>query len=71
KAIGREASENTFMLGPAECPFYRVDSNFRRHIILKTHDIQKIREILKKTVLPINLPSGLYLEIDIDPVDLV
>ncbi|PJZ51659.1 replication restart helicase PriA [Leptospira adleri] len=64
-------SKDTVMLGPAPCPFYRIDSNFRNHIILKTSSIQYWREIIKKEVRPLKLSKKVYLEIDFDPLDLV
>ncbi|MCP5497187.1 MAG: primosomal protein N' [Leptospiraceae bacterium] len=62
---------NTIVLGPAPCPFYKIDNNFRNHILIKTNHISVVREILKNGVKKIKLPSLAYLEIDLDPVDLV
>ncbi|TGK35041.1 primosomal protein N' [Leptospira gomenensis] len=64
-------SKDTILLGPAPCPFYRIDSNFRNHIILKTSSLNVWREILKKEVRPLKLSKKVYLEIDFDPLDLV
>ncbi|EKO35629.1 primosomal protein N' [Leptospira santarosai str. CBC379] len=64
-------SKDTVLLGPAPCPFYRIDSNFRNHIILKTASPGYWREILKKEIRPLKLSKKAYLEIDFDPLDLV
>ncbi|EMO74104.1 primosomal protein N' [Leptospira kirschneri str. 200801925] len=64
-------SKDTILLGPAPCPFYRIDSNFRNHIILKTSSPNVWREIFKKEIRPLKLSKKVYLEIDFDPLDLV
>ncbi|ULH27216.1 primosomal protein N' [Leptospira weilii] len=64
-------SKDTILLGPAPCPFYRIDSNFRNHIILKTTSLGDWREIFKKEIRPLKLSKKVYLEIDFDPLDLV
>ncbi|MGQ2850069.1 replication restart helicase PriA, partial [Leptospira interrogans] len=64
-------SKDTILLGPAPCPFYRIDSNFRNHIILKTSSPNIWREIFKKEIRPLKLSKKVYLEIDFDPLDLV
>ncbi|AXR69095.1 replication restart helicase PriA [Leptospira mayottensis] len=64
-------SKDTVLLGHAPCPFYRIDSNFRNHIILKTTSPSDWREILKKEVRPLKLSKKVHLEIDFDPLDLV
>lgn len=61
----------TQILGPSACFFYKMDSNFRNHIIIKTSVLSKIRELIQKKVQICKLPSTVYLEIDIDPVDLL
>lgn len=62
---------NTVVLGPAPCPFYKIDANFRNHILIKTTVQNKWRDILREEVRPIKLPKNVYLELDFDPVDLV
>lgn len=62
--------ENTILLGPAPCPFYKIDSNFRNHIVIKTNTISELKVILKE-LRKKTLPTNSYIEIDIDPVDLV
>ncbi|TGK18930.1 primosomal protein N' [Leptospira fluminis] len=62
---------NSFLLGPAPCPFYKIDKNFRNHILIKTSSPGKWREILRKEIRPLKVPKNVYLELDFDPVDLV
>ncbi|HNE08628.1 MAG TPA: primosomal protein N', partial [Leptospiraceae bacterium] len=58
------------ILGPAPAPFYKIDSNFRNHIVIKTNSLQRVRDVIRELKM-ISLPSNVYLEIDIDPMDLV
>lgn len=62
---------NTVVLGPAPCPFYKIDANFRNHILIKTTQQNKWRDILREEIRPIKLSKNVYLELDFDPVDLV
>ncbi|TGK04247.1 primosomal protein N' [Leptospira langatensis] len=62
---------NSILLGPAPCPFYKIDANFRNHILIKTTVQNKWREILKKEIRPLKLSKNVYLELDFDPLDLV
>ncbi|TGJ99117.1 primosomal protein N' [Leptospira semungkisensis] len=62
---------NSILLGPAPCPFYKIDANFRNHILIKTTVQNKWREILKNEIRPLKLPKNVYLELDFDPLDLV
>jgi primosomal protein N' (replication factor Y) len=59
-----------YILGPVECPFFKIDSNYRFHILIKTNEQNSFRQIIREFVLPLG-SSSVYLEIDIDPVDLV
>ena len=62
--------KDVIVLGPAPAPFYKIDSNFRNHIVIKTNSLQKLRDIIRE-IKSISQPSNVYLEIDIDPMDLV
>ena len=61
-------SSDIEILGPVEAPIAKIGKNFRHHIIIKSKDISQLRELIRSS--RINKP-GLYLEIDIDPVELL
>ena len=65
-----ESGENIVLLGPSSAPFPKIGGNFRHHIILKTKKLDLLRNIIleSKKKLPSN---GTYLEIDVDPYDLL
>ncbi|PJZ69536.1 primosomal protein N' [Leptospira perolatii] len=62
---------NTIFMGPAPCPFYRIDGNYRNHILIKTKSLSLWRDHIRKEIRPLKLSKNVYLELDFDPVDLV
>ena len=71
KSLQDNPLENTYILGPAPCPFYKIDSNYRNHIIIKTMNIQALKKNLKSLLAGFAAEKNTYLEIDIDPVELL
>ena len=63
--------ETTIIMGPAPCPFYKIDSNFRNHIIIKTREIREVKQMIASISKTVKTAKNTYLEIDIDPVDLL
>jgi len=59
------------ILGPSPCPFQKIDNNFRYHILLKASKIQILRDILKILKSKMNVYSRCYVEIDLDPTEMV
>ncbi|BDA78927.1 primosomal protein N' [Leptospira kobayashii] len=66
-----EEGDGIDILGPSPCPFYKIDNNFRHHILIKSKTIQKIREVLKTLKEQVKQDIRCYVEYDFDPVDLV
>jgi primosomal protein N' (replication factor Y) len=59
------------LLGPAECPLSRIAKNFRYHIIIRTFKFTKLHSLLADIFAGYKPPSGVYVEVDIDPVSLL
>ncbi|MDA3823050.1 MAG: primosomal protein N' [Bacteroidales bacterium] len=57
------------ILGPSTAPFSKIASNYRYHIILKGDNSDELRGVINAAKK--QMDKGLYLEIDIDPVDLL
>ena len=57
-------------LGPAQAPIARISGNYRYHIILKGPTLNDLTGLIKKTVAKIK-PGKVYIEIDIDPVEML
>lgn len=64
--------KSTVVLGPAQAPIYRVNEQYRNHILIKTNDFELVHSALRG-ILPSfrKSLSKTYLEIDVDPVDLL
>lgn len=59
------------LLGPSQCPFYKIDNNFRYHILLKSKSITVLRNLLRETKTKFKVDSKCYIEYDLDPLELV
>ncbi|MDZ4726709.1 MAG: primosomal protein N' [Leptospira sp.] len=69
--IERHSNETLQILGPSPCPFYKIDENFRYHILLKSNKLQTIREILKKVKEEAKNNPRCYVEYDLDPIEMI
>jgi len=58
------------ILGPSQAPLYKIASQYRYHIVLKSNNVEALSGILAQCKKMVNL-QGTYLEIDIDPLDLL
>ncbi len=63
-------SLNVDVLGPSEAPVLKVGGNFRYHIILKSSVLNHLTEVICESV-PSAKNRSIYIEIDIDPVDML
>lgn len=57
-------------LGPAEAPLAKIGGNFRYHIILKGSSLKDLTFLIKQSLLKIK-PGKVYIEVDIDPVEML
>jgi primosomal protein N' (replication factor Y) (superfamily II helicase) len=57
--------------GPAPAPLARAETNYRYQILLRTRHITKISPVLAELAGALNLPEGVNMIIDIDPVNLM
>jgi primosomal protein N' (replication factor Y) len=66
----RQRGADITLLGPSAAPFGKIGGNYRRHIILKSKKMTVLREVIAASR---DAVSGrdVYLEIDIDPHELL
>lgn len=69
--IKEQKDDSIVMLGPSQCPFYKIDNNYRYHILLKAKSITTLRNLLMETKQKFKLDSKCYIEYDLDPLELV
>ncbi len=72
QCIARNASLAAVeLLGPSSCPVERIAGNWRYQIILRSQEIKPLVLLLSYVKQRISLHSGLYLEVDVDPLSLM
>ncbi|MCL2791551.1 MAG: primosomal protein N' [Spirochaetaceae bacterium] len=59
------------ILGPAECPLALIAGSSRYHILVTAKDIKNSHRVVSGTIEKLKTPSGVYVEIDVDPVSLM
>jgi primosomal protein N' (replication factor Y) len=59
------------LLGPAECPVFRLKNYYRFHFQLQSPSSATLHQVLRKVVPAVRTPSGVELTIDIDPQDML
>ncbi len=70
KKIGAEKYPQIVVLGPSPAPLSKIGGNYRYHIILKSCKLNDLTEFIK-TALDMFKSKAVYIEIDIDPVDML
>ncbi len=55
------------LLGPSECPLAVVANNHRWHLIIRTEEFSRTHDRIVWCRDHIDLPSSVYMEIDVDP----
>lgn len=66
----RERGAPVRVLGPSSAPFGKIGGNFRHHVILKSDDAALLREVVSAARSAVT-GRDVYLEIDIDPYELL
>lgn len=59
------------LLGPSECPLEMVAGNYRHQIILRGRNITPLRNVAAQFIYNYTPPSHVYIEVDVDPVNMM
>lgn len=59
------------ILGPAECPLYKISANFRYQIILRAQKIAPLQKAAYHLLNDFHTPANVYVEVDVDPSSLL
>lgn len=59
------------IIGPAECPIERINSNWRYQILLKGKSIIPLQSMAREILNNFNHTQNVYIEYDVDPVSLL
>lgn len=63
--------DDAVVLGPAEAPLFKISGSFRFHTLIKTTNFTRTHGLLNRLKEGYKAPSGIYLELDPDPVSLL
>jgi primosomal protein N' (replication factor Y) len=59
------------VLGPVECPLSVIAGNHRNHLIFRSRRLKNIHKLVRQGLEGFQVPSGVYVEVDVDPVSLL
>ena len=59
------------VLGPVECPLSVIAGNHRNHLIFRSRRLKNIHKLVRQGLQRFQVPSGVYVEVDVDPVSLL
>jgi primosomal protein N' (replication factor Y) len=68
---GATESSDLRLLGPAECPVFRLKGYYRFHFQLQSSSSAFLHQVLRAVLPAVRLPSGVELTVDIDPQDML
>ena len=71
KGSGVPAAELPSLLGHAECPLEKIAGNWRHHLVIKGQSASRVLQLASVLNDRYKAPSGIYLEIDVDPLQLL
>ena len=63
--------EDFEILGPSECPLSKISANYRYQIILRSESIKTIQSATARFIYNYKNRQGVYLEVDVDPTNLL
>ena len=61
-------SINEKILGPVDAPIYRINQKYRNRLLIRSKKSSKIQKKLKFILNEFNLPKGIKLTVDVDPI---
>ncbi len=59
------------ILGVAPCPLEKIAGNWRQHLVLRGFHVGRLLQIATAVHKEFKVPSGMYLEIDVDPLQML
>ena len=66
-----EAGTDVEILGPVECPLSVIAGNHRNHLIFRSRNFKNVHALVRQSLQRFQTPSGVYVEVDVDPVSLL
>ncbi|MBR7063685.1 MAG: primosomal protein N', partial [Treponema sp.] len=69
--IARKEKLNVEILGPGECPIFKISKNYRYQILLRSKNVKALQHLSKTLLFGYTKAQDVYIECDIDPVHLL
>ena len=69
--LKHKATDGVEILGPAECPLEMVSANYRMQLLLRAENITPLQKIVSDFIWGYKSPANVYIEVDVDPVNLL
>ena len=66
-----EQASDVEIMGESECPLAKVSANYRYQIMLKSKNISLLQKLASHLLYDFSKPQNVYIEVDIDPVNLL
>ena len=67
RALDERLAGSGEAMGPAECPLARISGNYRYHTIVRTTRFAETHARVSAALEEFRAPSGVYVEVDVDP----
>ena len=71
RVISASGYSDVTVIGKGPCVIYKRASSFRYQIIISASDFRHLLKIAEVTVEQFRLPSGVHIEIDVDPLSMI
>lgn len=71
EAMGRRQGRDLEIVGPAPLPFYRLRGHYRWHVLVKTKEMTSAQLLIRETLRAIKRPSGVAMQVDVNPLNIL
>lgn len=65
------SGDDVDVLGPSACPLEKIAQNFRHQVIMRSKSIKSLQKAAGAFMTGYSAPKNVYIEIDVDPVNLL
>lgn len=69
--LSKEAKSDVEIIGPAECPIFKINQNYRYQLLLKGISIIVLQKLARHLLEDYTHSNDVYIEYDIDPLNLL
>ncbi|MCY1152701.1 MAG: primosomal protein N' [Sphaerochaetaceae bacterium] len=69
--LEEKTNDSVIIYGPNECSVFKIANNYRYNILLQHDKITYCQWLVRETLKTIKIPKGIYIEIDVDPLQII